>query len=192
MKIGLFFGSFNPIHVGHLIIAESALNESDLDRVWLVVSPHNPLKNKANLIGEYDRYRMVELALGDNPKIQASNFEFTLPKPSYTIDTLKKLKEVYPSYTFSLIMGEDNLDFFHKWKDYEAILNHYPIWVYPRVGSDGSGFDRYPQVLKFMFPYLDISATRVRELLAEGKSVRYIVTDAAYEYILKNNLYVGS
>jgi nicotinate-nucleotide adenylyltransferase len=133
---------------------------------------------------------MVELALGDNPKIQASNFEFALPKPSYTIDTLKKMKETFPSYQFSLIMGEDNLDHFHKWKDYEAILKGYPIWVYPRTGSDGTGFDRYPEVRKFQFPYLDISATRVRELLAEGKSVRYIVTDKAYEYILKNGLYV--
>ncbi|MFM2377267.1 MAG: nicotinate-nucleotide adenylyltransferase [Bacteroidota bacterium] len=191
MNIGLFFGSFNPIHVGHLIIAESALNESGLDRIWLVVSPHNPLKNKASLIREYDRFRMVELALGDNPKIQASNFEFSLPRPSYTIDTLRKLGEVYPTYRFSLIMGEDNLDHLHKWKEYEAILRQHPIWVYPRTGSDGSGISRYPEIKRFEFPCLDISATRVRELIAEGKSVRYIVTDAAYEYILKNNLYAG-
>ncbi|MFN8398108.1 MAG: nicotinate (nicotinamide) nucleotide adenylyltransferase, partial [Bacteroidia bacterium] len=144
MKVGLFFGSFNPVHVGHLIIAESALNETELDQVWMLVSPQNPLKAKANLIGEYDRYRMVELALGNNQKILPSNFEFTLPKPSYTVDTLKRLKEVYPSYSFSLIMGEDNLDHLHKWKDYETILHGYPIWVYPRIGSDGSGFDRYP------------------------------------------------
>ncbi|MBK9449177.1 MAG: nicotinate-nucleotide adenylyltransferase [Bacteroidetes bacterium] len=192
MKVGLFFGSFNPVHVGHLIIAESALNETDLDRVWFVVSPHNPLKNKANLINEHDRLQMVEIALGNNDKIQASNFEFSLPKPSYTIDTLRKLKELHPGYTFSLIMGEDNLDHLHKWKEYEEILHHYPIWVYPRTGSDGSGFDRYPQVRKFSFPYLDISATRVRELLAERKSVRYIVTEKVYDYILKYGLYAAN
>lgn len=189
MKVGLFFGSFNPVHVGHLIIAESALNETELDQVWMLVSPQNPLKAKANLIGEYDRYRMVELALGNNQKILPSNFEFTLPKPSYTVDTLKRLKEVYPTYSFSLIMGEDNLDHLHKWKDYETILHGYPIWVYPRIGSDGSGFDRYPEARKFQFPYLDISATRVRELIGEGKSVRYIVTDRVYEYITKQGLY---
>ena len=175
MKVGLFFGSFNPVHVGHLIIAESALNETDLDRVWFVVSPHNPLKNKANLINEHDRLQMVEIALGNNDKIQASNFEFSLPKPSYTIDTLRKLKELHPGYTFSLIMGEANLDHLHKWKEY-----------------DGSGFDRYPQVRKFSFPYLDISATRVRELLAERKSVRYIVTEKVYDYILKYGLYAAN
>jgi nicotinate-nucleotide adenylyltransferase len=191
MKIGLLFGSFNPIHVGHLIIAECALNECDLDRVWLMVSPQNPLKNKAQLISEYNRYAMVELAIGDNPRMQASNFEFTLPVPSYTVDTLEKLKTVHPGYSFSLIMGEDNLDHFHKWKRYEDLLRTYPIWVYPRVGSDGSGFDRYPEVRKFSFPYLDISATRVREMLAAGKSVRYIVTNEVYQYILSNRLYVG-
>jgi nicotinate-nucleotide adenylyltransferase len=192
MKVGLFFGSFNPVHVGHLIIAESALNETDLDRVWLVVSPQNPLKNKANLIGEYERYCMVELALGNHERIHASNFEFTLPRPSYTIDTLKKLKEQHPTYQFSLIMGEDNLDHLHKWKDYETILQSYPIWVYPRIGSDGSGFERYPEVRKFQFPYLDISATRVRELLAEGKAVRYVVTEKVYAYIQKHGLYGAS
>jgi nicotinate-nucleotide adenylyltransferase len=191
MKIGLLFGSFNPIHVGHLIIAECALNECELDRVWLMVSPQNPLKNKAQLISEYDRYAMAELAIGDNPRMQASNFEFTLPVPSYTIDTLEKLKGVHPGYTFSLIMGEDNLDHFHKWKRYEDLLRTYPIWVYPRVGSDGSGFDRYPEVRKFSFPYLDISATRVREMLAMGKSVRYIVTGEVYQYIMRNRLYVS-
>jgi nicotinate-nucleotide adenylyltransferase len=189
MKVGLFFGSFNPIHVGHLIIAESALNETDLERIWMVVSPQNPLKNKANLLGEYDRYRMVEIALGNHQDIHASNFEFTLPKPSYTIDTLNQLTAAYPTYQFSLIMGEDNLDHLHKWKDYEAILAKWPIYCYPRHGSDGSGFDKYPQVNRFALPLLDISATKVRELIAAGKSVRFMVTERVSDYIVKEGLY---
>jgi nicotinate-nucleotide adenylyltransferase len=191
MKIGLFFGSFNPVHVGHLIIAECALNETDLDRVWMVVSPQNPLKVKSSLLGEYDRFRMMELALNDHPKIQASNVEFMLPKPSYTVDTLLHLREKYPSYEFSIIMGEDNLEHFHKWKNYEAILNNYTIYCYPRIIKEQDYFQKYPQVKKFGLPYLDISATFVREMLAQKKSVRFMVTDRVYEYILKNNLYAG-
>jgi nicotinate-nucleotide adenylyltransferase len=191
MKVGLFFGSFNPVHVGHLIIAESSLNETDLDRIWMVVSPQNPLKLKANLLGEYDRFRMVELALNNHREIEASNFEFTLSKPSYTIDTLKKLEQAYPSYQFSLIMGEDNLDHLHKWKDYEAILAGWPIWCYPRLGSEGGGFEKYPQVKRFDFPFLDISATRVRELIAAGKSVQFLVTERVAEYIEKEGLYAN-
>ncbi len=192
MKVGLFFGSFNPIHVGHLIIAEAALNETDLDRVWMVVSPQNPLKNKANLIGEYERYCMVEIALGDHRRIHASNFEFTLPRPSYTIDTLQKLKVAHPQYEFSLIMGEDNLDHLHKWKDFQEILHHWQIWCYPRTGSDGSGFAKYPQVKRFDFPYLDISATRVREMIAAGKSVQFMVTERVNDYIQKHGLYAAN
>ena len=189
MKIGLFFGSFNPVHVGHLIIAQSAVNETDLDKVWMVVSPQNPFKKKANLLGEYDRYRMVELALEGNPKIQASNVEFMLEKPSFTIDTLIHLREKYPSYEFCILMGEDNLEHFHKWKNYEAILNYYPIYVYPRPGSPTGLFEKYPKVTPFNLPLLDISATRVRELIAEGKSARYVVHDAVLDYTEKNNLY---
>ena len=189
MKIGLFFGSFNPVHVGHLIIAQSAVNETDLDKVWMVVSPQNPFKKKANLLGEYDRFRMVELALEGNPKIQASNVEFMLEKPSFTIDTLIHLREKYPSYEFCILMGEDNLEHFHKWKNYEAILNYYPIYVYPRPGSPAGLFEKYPTVVPFNLPLLDISATRVRELISEGKSARYVVHDEVLDYIEKNNLY---
>lgn len=189
MKIGLFFGSFNPVHVGHLIIAESAVNETDLDKVWMVVSPQNPFKKKANLLGEYDRYRMVELSLEGNTRVQASNVEFMLSKPSYTIDTLTHLREKYPTYEFCILMGEDNLEHFHKWKNYEAILQYYPIYVYPRLGSPSGLFEQYPMVKPFQLPLLDISATRVRELLAAGKSVRYLVHDHALDYIEKNGLY---
>lgn len=189
MHIGLFFGSFNPLHVGHLIIAQAAVNETALDKVWMVVSPQNPFKKKASLLGEYDRFRMVELAVEANPQIDASNVEFMLPKPSYTIDTLTHLKEKYPSYTFSLIMGEDNLVHLHKWKNFEALLKYYQIFCYPRLGSEGGFFEKYPQVTRFEMPYLDISATRIRKMIKAGKSVRYMVPEPAFDYLERNRLY---
>lgn len=189
MKIGLFFGSFNPVHAGHLIIAQAVVNETDLDRCWMVVTPQNPFKKKKNLLGEYDRLRMLELALGDSPHIQASNVEFGLPKPSYTIDTLLHLRERHPSYQFSLVMGEDNLEHFHKWKNYEAILKHYPIYCFPRLGSESNHWEKYPQVTRFEMPYLDISATQIRTMVKEGKDVRFLVPHGAYEYLVKEQLY---
>ena len=189
MKTGLFFGSFNPIHIGHLIIAESALNETGLDSIWLMVSPQNPLKNKASLAGEFDRLKMTEIAIGNHDKIQASNFEFYLPKPSYTIDTLTELKEKYPSTDFSLIMGEDNLLQLSKWKNYEAILKYYSIMVYPRMMKDKPAIPKYEGVKYFDLPYLDISATRIRELISNGKSVRFMVGNEVWEYIKKHRLY---
>lgn len=191
MKVGLFFGSFNPIHVGHQIIAQSVLNETDLKEVWLMVSPQNPFKKKKNLLGEYDRLRMVELALDNNDHIRASNFEFFLPKPSYTIDTLMALKERYPKHEFCLIMGEDNLQYLHKWKNAEALIKYYTIYAYPRLGSDGSNFEKYPQIKKFDLPLLDISATRIREMIKEGKSIRYLVDERVFEYIETNHLYAN-
>ena len=189
MKTGLFFGSFNPIHVGHLIIAESALNETGLDEIWLMVSPQNPLKNKASLAGEFDRLKMAELAIGNHPRIKASNFEFYLPKPSYTIDTLTHLKEKYPKTDFSLIMGEDNLLQLPKWKNYEAILKYYSIMVYPRMLKEKSEVPKYENVTYFELPYLDISATRIRELISKGKSVQYQIGNDVWEYIKKHRLY---
>lgn len=189
MNIGLFFGSFNPIHVGHLIIAQGALNETNLDRIWFVVSPQNPLKDKKTLLSEYDRLRMVELGIGDNIDIMASNVEFGLPKPSYTIDTLRFLRKEQPEYTFSLIMGEDNLDTLHKWKDYEELLRDYQIYCHPRIGRGETNRNAYPQVKFFNLNLLDISATRIREMLKTGKSVRYLVTEEVHDYIQKNNLY---
>lgn len=189
MKIGLFFGSFNPVHVGHLIIAQAVVNETELDRCWMVVSPQNPFKKKKNLLGEYDRYRMLELALGDHPDIQASNVEFRLPKPSYTVDTLLHLRERFTSYEFSLVMGEDNLEHLHKWKNYEAILNHYTVYCYPRLGSTGEHWEKFPMVRRFEMPYLDISATQVRDMVKAGKDVRYLVPHGAYEYLVKEQLY---
>ena len=188
-NIGLFFGSFNPIHAGHLILAQSALNLTDLDKVWLVVSPQNPFKEKKNLLPEYDRLKMAELALEDNHDILASNVEFSLPKPSYTIDTLTHLSERYQSYRFSIIMGEDNLQHFHKWKNHEAILKYYRIFVYPRVQTEPSDFLDHPNVSRFEAPLLNISATYIRDTIRHGGSVRYMVPEATYAYIEQNALF---
>ncbi len=189
MKTGLLFGSFNPIHTGHLIIAQAALNETGLREIWFMVSPQNPLKSKSGLLGEFDRYRMVELAVESNTRFRASNFEFFLPKPSYTIETLVQLGEKYPNHEFSLIMGEDNLQHLHKWKNHEAILKYHPVFCYPRRDSDGSAFEKYPAVKKFDLPFLDISATAIRQMITQGKSVRYLVPSGAFEYLEENGFY---
>jgi nicotinate-nucleotide adenylyltransferase len=193
MKVGLYFGTFNPVHVGHLIIAEGVINASDLDRVWMVVSPHNPLKDKNALASEYDRFRMAELALEGNPRVSASNVEFLLPQPSYTIDTLTHLRDKYRSYEFSLIMGEDNLVQLPKWKNYKAILDNYCVYVYPRPGkpNEKSELSAHPNVSSFDFPRLDISATAIRQLVKAKKSIRYLVTDKVNDYIEKTGLYVN-
>lgn len=188
-KIGLFFGSFNPIHQGHLILAQSALNLTDLDKIWLVVSPQNPFKQKKNLLPEYDRMRLAELALQDQHNILPSNVEFSLPKPSYTIDTLTHLSDRYESYEFSLIMGEDNLQHLHKWKNYEAILKYYRIFVYPRLSAEPAALLAHPQVHKFEAPLLNISATFIRQTIKTGGSVRYMVPKSVFEYIENNQLF---
>ncbi|MCB0838144.1 MAG: nicotinate-nucleotide adenylyltransferase [Bacteroidetes bacterium] len=189
MKIGLFFGSFNPIHTGHLILAQSALNMTDLDRVWFVVSPQNPFKKKKNLLSEYDRYTMVEMAVRDNDQFLASNIEFSLPKPSYTIDTLTYLADRYRSYEFSLIMGQDNLTHLHKWKNYEAILKYYRIFVYPRGGEEAHELLEHENVTLFEAPLLDISATFIRQTIQNGNSVRYLVPEVVNEYIEGQGIY---
>lgn len=181
MKIGLFFGSFNPIHVGHLIIANHMATHTDLDKVWLVVSPQNPLKPKKTLARDHDRLHLVRLGIGDNPKIEASNVEFSLPKPSYTIDTLTFLKEKYPNHTFALIMGGDNIATLHLWKNYEQILAHYDIYVYKRPNYELGALATHPRVRICEAPLLDISATYLRECLREGKSIRYLVPDSVFE-----------
>ncbi|MBK9336719.1 MAG: nicotinate-nucleotide adenylyltransferase [Lewinellaceae bacterium] len=183
MKIGLFFGSFNPIHTGHLIIANYMATQTDLDRVWLVVSPHNPLKPKKSLARDYDRLHLVRLGIGENPLLEASNVEFNLPKPSYTVDTLAYLREKYPDRTFALIMGGDNLATLHLWKNYEFLLAHYDIYVYKRPDTDVGAYIAHPRIHICQAPMLDISATYIRECLRTGKSVRYLVPDAVWEYL---------
>ena len=191
MKIALFFGSFNPIHVAHLIIAQTLLNEfPEIQKLWFVVSPQNPFKKIKDLIPETFRYEMIELAIKNHDKMSVSNVEFFLPKPSYTIDTLTHLSKIYPSYEFALLLGEDNMINFHKWKKYEVILKHYPIYVYPRRSRFRINvFQRYPKLIRLSAPLLDISATQIRHMIRAGKSCRFFVPDAVYEYIIKNNLY---
>lgn len=189
MKIGLFFGSFNPIHIGHLIIANYMATQTDLDKVWLVVSPQNPLKPKKTLARDADRLYLTRLGIGDNPRVTASNIEFGLPKPSYTIDTLTFLKEKYPEHEFALIMGGDNLASLHLWKNYEQILANYDIYIYKRPNHELGELASHPRVRIFEAPLLDISATYIRECLRTGKSVRYLVPEAVWEYLETSSLY---
>lgn len=189
MKVGLFFGSFNPIHVGHLIIADYVAEYADVDQVWLVVSPHNPLKKKETLANDYDRLHLVNLAIGDNERIKASNIEFSLPKPSYTIDTLTYLKEKYPQNKWSLIMGGDNLKSLPKWKNYELILKDNKIIVYSRPNYDLGEFENHPNVRILEAPMLDISSTFIRNSIKKGHSVQYMLHKDVFEYIQNSTLY---
>ena len=189
-RIGLFFGSFNPIHTGHLIIAEYMATRTDLQQVWFVVSPHNPLKLRSTLANDFDRLHMVQLAIEDNPRLKASNIEFSLPKPSYTIDTMVYLHEKYPQHEFSLIMGSDNLESLNKWKNYELLLERYPIHIYQREGalSDGTS-DPKGDIRYYDVPMMKISSTFIRESIAAGQSIRYMVPDSVYQFLDGSRLY---
>lgn len=188
MKVGLFFGSFNPVHNGHLIIANYVCETTDLDKVWLVVSPQNPLKEKETLLREYDRLHLINLAIEDNKNLKASNIEFKLPKPSYTIDTLIHLKDKYPQHEFALIMGSDNLATIHKWKNYELLLK-YPLYIYNRRGTDKNPYPENKNIRILKFPFLDISATFIRENLKKGISMKYFLPDPVWKYIDETKLY---
>ncbi len=189
MKIGLFFGSFNPVHIGHLIIADYMAAHTDLQKVWMVVSPHNPHKPKKSLARDHDRLHLVDLAVADNPRIEPSSVEFGLPKPSYTIDTLTHLKHKYPQHSFALIMGGDNLATLPTWKNSELILRDYEIYVYKRPSYDLGELATHPQVKIFDAPLLDISATMVREWIKAGKSVRYLLPEPVYKYLEASRMY---
>jgi nicotinate-nucleotide adenylyltransferase len=190
LKVGLFFGSFNPIHIGHLAIANIMAETANIDQVWFVVSPQNPFKNTKGLAHEFDRIDMVEAAIYDNPKLRATNIEFNMPKPSYTIDTLAYLSDKYPSYQFSLIIGEDNLKNFPKWKNYEVILKQYGLYVYPRPNTGSSKLKDHPSVKWVKSPLFDISATFIRNLMQLNKSIKYLVPDAVIEVINNRKLYI--
>ncbi len=189
MKIGLFFGSFNPIHVGHLIIANYMVTNTDLKQVWLVVSPQNPFKKKSSLANDYDRLHLANLAVEGNPNLQVSKIEFGLPQPSYTVDTLAYLKEKHPAHEFVLIMGGDNIASFHKWKNYEHILAHHEIYVYSRPNYKEGDLINHPKVHSFEAPLMEISASYIRQCIKEGKSVKYLVTQPVLEALESTTLY---
>ena len=189
MKIGLFFGSFNPIHVGHLIIANYMAENTDLDKVWLVVSPHNPHKKRETLADDADRLYLVELAIAGNSNLQASDIEFDLEKPSYTVHTLAYLKEQQPEDEFVLIMGGDNLATLHKWKNYDYILKNHQIYVYRRPNYDLGELSTHAAVHLFEVPMMEISSTFVRKHVAAQKSIRYLVPDEVAEEIERSGLY---
>ncbi|WP_129715093.1 nicotinate (nicotinamide) nucleotide adenylyltransferase [Pedobacter sp. SYP-B3415] len=186
---GLFFGSFNPIHIGHLIIANYMASYTSLEEVWFVVSPLNPLKERKGLAGMYDRLEMVNLATDQAPGIRVSDIEFKLPQPSYTIDTLAYLKERYPEKTFALIMGSDNLVSLHKWKNHEVLLRDYQIFVYPRPGFDPTAWKNHPSIVITNTPLMEISSSFVRKSITEGKNIRFFVPDKVIEFMESKNMY---
>lgn len=188
MKIGLYFGSFNPVHTAHLIIANHVLNETDLEKVWFVVSPQNPFKEENSLLNEYHRLHMVRLATEDDNRIKVSDIEFSLPRPSYTVNTLTYLHEKYPEHEFCIIMGSDSFQNLPKWKNYEVIIRNYPVYVYLRPGfeiNNNTGAKLY--VLDA--PLLQLSSTQVRKTIKAGKSARYMVPDKVLEEIEKGRYY---
>ncbi|MFD1816319.1 nicotinate-nucleotide adenylyltransferase [Pseudarcicella hirudinis] len=190
MKIGLFFGSFNPIHVGHLIVANVMATTTDLEQVWFVVSPQNPFKKNKSLLHEFDRLDMVEKAISDNLQFKVTDIEFSMPRPSYTIDTLSKLQTKYPQHQFKLIIGEDNLSQFTNWKEYDKILTDFGLYVYPRPDSGNSELKTHASVRMVAAPLLDISATFIRECIRKGQSIRYMTPEAVEEYILRKKFYI--
>lgn len=191
MKIGLYFGTFNPIHIGHLIIANHMAEHADLDQIWMVVTPHNPHKKKSSLLDDYHRLHMVHLATEDFPKIQPSDIEFKLPQPNYTVNTLAHLQEKFPKHEFSLIMGEDNLNSLHKWKNYEVILQNHAIYVYPRVNSGeiDKQFVNHRKIHRIDAPIIELSSTFIRESIKKGKNVVPMLPNKVWEYVEHNNFY---
>jgi nicotinate-nucleotide adenylyltransferase len=189
LKIGLFFGSFNPIHVGHLIIASTIVETTDLSEIWFVVSPRNPLKSSKSLLHEFDRYDMVQRAIADDFRFRVSDVEFNMPRPSYTSDTLAFLSDKHRDKQFELIIGEDNLVSFKKWKNYEAILENYGLIVYPRPGMAKSEVKPQKNIRIVEAPLLDIPATFIRKLVREEKSIKYLVPQEVEQLILAKKYY---
>ena len=191
MKIGLYFGTFNPIHVGHLIIANHMVENSDLDEIWMVVTPQNPFKKKSSLLDNYHRLQLVDLAIENYPKIKSSKIEFDLPQPNYTVHTLAHISDKFPEHNFSLIMGEDNLKSFHKWKNYEIILEHHHLYVYPRIseGKTETQFDNHPKIHKIDSPIIQISSTQIRKGIQEEKNIRPMLSNSVWKYIDEMNFY---
>ena len=191
MKIGLYFGTFNPIHVGHLIIANHLAENSDLDQIWMVVTPHNPLKKKSSLLPDFHRLEMVHLATKDFPKIKPSDIEFKLSQPNYTVNTLVHLLEKYPNYEFALIMGEDNLNSLQKWKNYEYILQNHFIYVYPRIQNleIDAQFKNHPKIKKIDAPIIELSSTFIRDSIKNKKNIVPMLPKEVWDYIDHNLFY---
>ena len=190
MKIGLFFGSFNPVHVGHLIIANHVANNTDLKQVWFVVSPQNPFKQSSSLLNEYNRLHMIKSAIDGENKLRASSVEFKLPKPSFTVDTLAYLAEKYPEHEFSLIMGSDGFQNLNKWKNYEVLVKNYSFFIYKRPGFEIKQ-DWGANITLLTAPLLEISSTRIRDIVKEKKSIRFLVPDTVKDEIEANGYYRG-
>ena len=191
MNIGLFFGSFNPIHIGHLIIANHLVEHSDMDQIWFVVTPHNPLKKKSTLLEDNHRLTMVNIAVEEYENLKSSNVEFDLPQPNYTVNTLAVLNEKHSEHTFSLIMGEDNLKSFHKWKNYEVILENNQIYVYPRIinGEVDSRFSNHKNIHKINAPIVEISSTLIRNSIKNNKNFQPLIPQNVWQYIDEMNFY---
>lgn len=195
-SIALYFGSFNPIHIGHLIIANYIAQQPMIDEVWFIVSPQNPHKNKKNLLADHHRLSMVRIGIEDNPKLRVNDIEFNLPKPSYTVYTLQALKEKYPEHNFTLIMGEDNLRTLHKWRNFEYIIEHYPILVYPRAQSakeleeiDDNNLSQNAQITLIDAPLMQISSSFIRNMIKNGQEVKYLLSQPVFNYLDEMNFY---
>ncbi len=190
-KIGLYFGTFNPVHVGHLAIANHMVEFSDLDQVWMVVTPHNPHKKKSTLLDNNHRKMMVDIALEEYPKIKSSAIEFDLPQPNFTVNTLAVLEEKYPKQKFCLLMGEDNLKSFHKWKNFEVILSRYELFVYPRLTPNKATalLENHPNVTRIAAPIMEISSTAIRKAIKSKKNVRPLLPQNVWQYLDEMNFY---
>lgn len=190
MHIGLYFGTFNPVHNGHIAIAGYIAQFSDLEQVWMVVSPHNPLKKKSGLLQDHHRMAMLRLTLEDYTYLKPSDIEFNMPQPSYTVHTLAWLGEKYPQHSFSLIMGADNLENLHKWKNFEVILENHLIYVYPRPGHSGGQFAEHKSVRWVEgAPLIEISSTFIRKAVKEKKDIRYFMPEKAWTYMREMHFY---
>lgn len=190
-NIGLYFGTFNPIHVGHLIIANHMVENSDLDEIWMVVTPHSPFKKKSSLLDNHHRLEMVYLATKNYDKIKPSDIEFNLPQPNYTVNTLAQISEKHPNYKFNIIMGEDNLKSFHKWKNYEAILDDYNVYVYPRIsgGIVENQFKEHAKIHRVDAPIVQISSTMIRDGIKKYKNIQPLISSKVWSYIDEMNFY---
>lgn len=191
MKIGLYFGTFNPIHIGHLIIANHLAEYSNLDKIWLVITPHNPFKKKNSLLDNLHRYQLVQRAIENYPKLEASTIEFDLPQPNYTVNTLVHLQEKYPDHEFCLIMGEDNLKSLHKWKNYETIIDNHEIYVYPRISNSEvpDQFKDHSKIHVIDAPVVEISSTFIRKAVKANKNCQPLLPREVWQYIDEMNFY---